>query len=166
MKIAPVTDADISACLDLYNFYIENTLFTLEEVPLTLTQYTERVRSVTARYPFLVAGDEDGTVLGFAYLSPFNERSGYRKTADLSVYVRHGYAGRHIGTALLSAVENAAVASGICQLVSVITATNDVSCRFHEANGFVKEGELHHVAEKFGWDCGICYYRKALGGAV
>ena len=52
---------------------------------------------------------------------------------------------------------------GITNLISIIPDENAASCRFHEKNGFVKEGHLHDIAVKFGRRCGVCYYRKELG---
>ena len=68
----------------IYNYYVKNTSFSLEETELTADQYEARVAGVTERFPFLVARDDAGNVAGFAYLSDFNPRSGYRHTADLS----------------------------------------------------------------------------------
>ena len=51
----------------------------------------------------------------------------------------------------------------ITNLISMITEEDAVSYRFHEKNGFVKEGHLHDIAVKVGRRCGVCYYRKELG---
>ena len=65
--------------------------------------------------------------------------------------------------ALLAAIEAEGRKMGITNLISIITDENAASCRFHEKNGFVKEGHLHDIAVKFGRRCGVCYYRKELG---
>ena len=63
----------------------------------------------------------------------------------------------------LAAIEAEGRKMGITNLISIITDENAASCRFHEKNGFVKEGHLHDIAVKFGRRCGVCYYRKELG---
>mgnify|MGYP002300708088 FL=1 len=68
-----------------------------------------------------------------------------------------------MGAALLAAIEAEGRKMGITNLISIITDENAASCRFHEKNGFVKEGHLHDIAVKFGRRCGVCYYRKELG---
>ena len=42
------------------------------------------------RYPWLVAEDNDGTVIGFAYACQHRERAAYRWAADVAVYVATG----------------------------------------------------------------------------
>lgn len=162
MKVEPVREEDIPACREIYNYYVENSFSTLEEEPLSLKAYEARVRGVEdASYPFFVAR-EAGHIFGFAYLSAFNPRSGYRRTADLSIYVEKDAVRRHIGAVLYAAAEEAARAMGLSNIISIITSANVPSCRFHEKNGFVCEGVLHGVAEKFGRIFDVSFYRKAL----
>lgn len=161
VHIEPLTEASLPACLEIYNYYVVNTVFSLEEAALTRQEYAARAGRVTRRYPFLVAKDGDA-VVGFAYLDVFNSRSAYRHTADLSIYVAHDALHRRVGAALLDTIEEAARAQGITTLISLITSENDNSCAFHERNGFVLEGDLHDVAVKFGRQVGVRYYRKRL----
>ena len=84
-------------------------------------------------------------------------------TADLSIYTAPDLRGVGLGAALLAAIEAEGRKMGITNLISIITDENAASCRFHEKNGFVKEGHLHDIAVKFGRRCGVCYYRKELG---
>lgn len=164
MTVDSLTERDIESCREIYNYYVRNTSFSLEETELTAEQYAGRVRDIVRRFPFLVLRDGDGTVAGFAYLSDFNSRSGYRFTADLSIYMAQDRRGAGLGAMLLAAIEAAARERGFTNLISLITDENAASCRFHEKNGFVKEGHLHGIAVKFGRRCGLCYYRKALDG--
>lgn len=161
MNIEPITAGDIQACAEIYNHYVLHTDVSLEEEALTAAQYGQRVRSVTEKYPFFVAR-EGAQVVGFAYLSPFNERAGYRVTADLSIYVREGDTHRHVGSALWAALEPLARNMGLRSVVSIITGNNKRSMAFHEKQGFVLEGTLHDVAEKFGRRLDVCFYRRAL----
>ena len=103
-----------------------------------------------------------GQVWGYAYLSPFNPCSAYRRTTDLSLYVRQDLRGHGVGRALLAELERRAPACGVDTLVSLITDENTASLRFHEVNGFVQEGHLQQVAVKFGRPLGVFFYRKAL----
>ncbi len=163
ITVRAVTSADIPACVAIYNRYVRTTTFTLEEEALSVPQYEARVQSVlSGGYPFLVACGEAGQVLGFAYLSAFNPRSGYRHTADLSVYVDADARGAGIGARMLEAVEQAGRACGITVLISIITGENAASCAFHERHGFVRVGTLSGVAVKFGRVLDVFYYQKAL----
>ena len=96
-----VEQRDIPGCREIYNYYVKNTSFSLEETELTADRYEARVAGVTERFPFLVARDDAGNVAGFAYLSDFNPRSGSRHTADLSIYTAPDLRGVGLGAALL-----------------------------------------------------------------
>lgn len=161
MTIRPMCEADLAACLAIYNPYILNTCCSLEEEAVSLPEFSRRMRAVWDIYPCLVACDGD-TVVGYAYLSPFNTRSAYRITADLSIYVHPDRRHAHIGEALLSAIEAAAPACGVRNIVSLVTEGNAASEHFHEKNGFVRQGYLPDLAVKFGRSCGLRYYRKTL----
>ena len=162
MTITKLEERDIAGCREIYNYYVKNTSFSLEEAELTAEQYAERVHSVMEWYPFLVVRDDAGETAGFAYLSAFNPRSGYRYTADLSIYTAPDLRGVGLGAALLEAIEEEGRKMGFTNVVSLITDENEASCRFHEKHGFVKEGHLQGIAVKFGRRCGLCYYREAL----
>ena len=120
MIITKLEQRDIPGCREIYNYYVKNTSFSLEETELTADQYEARVAGVTERFPFLVARDDAGNVAGFAYLSDFNPRSGYRHTADLSIYTAPDLRGVGLGAALLavgmflsSLTDNQGFAAGI-----------------------------------------------------
>jgi len=162
MNIKAIQPEDIPACLDLYNHYIQNTCFTLEETPLSLEAFRKRVQKVTEHYPYIVAKDETGHVLGFAYLSVFNERSAYRHTADLSIYVHKDHMHQQVGSALYREIETLARHQGLTNIISIITHVNPVSLRFHEKLGFLQEGHLKTVAFKMNQTIDIYYYRKKL----
>lgn len=155
------SDSDIAKCLEIYNSYIVESTATFEEQPLLFDQFKSRVERIMQKYPFYVA-TMNGNVVGFAYLDMFGERSAYRYTADLSVYVDDRHIGCGVGTKLLEAVEKAAISCGLKQIVSLVTTENTGSMRFHENNGFVFSGELADVGYKFGRWLGIRFYRKAL----
>ena len=118
MVVRTLQETDISQCLEIYNYYIENTCFTFEEQALSLSKFVARVKRIKAHYPFLVA-TEGERVIGYAYLDTFCERSAYRYTADLSVYVAKGSVRCGIGKRLLQAIESEARERGIRNIVSV-----------------------------------------------
>ena len=63
---------DINKCLKIYNYYIKNTCYTLEEKELSFFNFNKRVKKISKKYPFLVAKKQNkssgkSTVIGFAY---------------------------------------------------------------------------------------------------
>ncbi len=162
MLIRKLEDSDIDACLNIYNYYIENTCYTLEEERLSSSDFTSRVKRIQAHYPFLVYVDDENQVLGYAYLDVFHERSAYKKTADLSIYVDKDHLHDHIGVILLNAIEKEAKEYSITNIISIVTSENENSLHFHEKHGFLLEGNIHDVAYKLGRSISVYYLRKPI----
>lgn len=160
--IKDVCEEDIRPCLDIYNYYIENSCFTLEEKTVGYEEFKNRIREIKKKYPFVVARDDNGTALGYAYLDTFNSRSAYRITAELSIYVSNSYLGIGIGSLLLNETVKKARLLGIENIVSLITSANSASIAFHKKNGFAFAGELKNAAIKFGEYQSLSFYSRSL----
>ena len=106
--------------------------------------------------------EEDGVIVGYAYLDSYNSRSAYRYTADLSIYLDPAVRTRGIGSRLLQTIEQEAVQRGFKSLISIITEGNLPSLRFHEKNGFLFRGRLERVGLKFGRWLDVAFYQKSL----
>ncbi len=162
MIIRNICEEDIKSCLDIYNYYIENTSYTFEEEKLELSAFTERVKTITNKFPYIVAENDQGKVVGYAYLSEFISRSACRITADLSIYVSLEHTRENVGGILLDSIEALARDIGILNIISVVTSSNVRSCNFHLKHGFILEGVVHDIAIKFGELQSVNYYRKHL----
>ena len=162
MPLRSIEKKDVSKCLEIYNYYIENTCHTLEEDKLKLEDFKKRCEDICEKFPFIVLESDNGKVVGYAYLSTFHPRSAYRATADLSIYVDKDCLHNHAGEKLLKEIENRARERGITNLISIVTDENVNSLNFHLKNGFVLEGTIHDVAVKFGKVLGVYYLRKPL----
>ena len=161
MTVRKLNDGDIVRCLEIYNYYIEETTVSFEETPLTLEKFTERVNRIREEYPFIVA--EDGKkVVGYAYLDRFHERSAYRFTADLSIYLDKDLLAKGTGGLLLDEIERRGKDMGITNIISLVTGENVRSAAFHEKHGFRLVGRLEKVGVKFGKILDVFYYQKAL----
>ena len=162
MIIRTIEEKDVKQCLEIYNYYIENTCFTLEEEKLSLEDFKKRCDNILKKYPFIVLENDKKKIIGYAYLSTFNSRSAYRKTADLSIYVSKNHLHEHIGIMLLKEIEKLACKYDIANIISIVTSENDNSVNFYLKNGFVLEGTIHDVAIKFGKVISVYYLKKAL----
>ena len=162
MNIRKLEEKDVAKCLDIYNYYIENTCFTLEEEKLSLDIFKKRCKNIIKQYPFIVMENDEGAIVGYAYLNTFNPKSAYRKTADLSIYVSKNHLHEHAGGILLEEIEKYACKYGITNIISIVTSENKNSFDFHLKNGFILEGTIHDVAIKFGKVISVNYFRKAL----
>lgn len=159
--IRTVEEKDIPSLVAIYNYYIENTIFTLEMEPLSAEAFGARIEKITERFPYLIY-EENGEILGYAYLNDFNPRGGYRFTADLSLYVAHGARGKGIGRALYETIEPMAKEMGLCNIISLITSENEASLAFHKALGFERVAQIDNIAHKFDRWIGLCYCIKRI----
>ena len=154
-------ESDIPAILDVYGPYVRDTAISFEYSVPTLEEFTERFRSITAQFPWLV-WEEDGTVLGYAYGSlPFS-RDAYRWCAASSIYLAPGIQGKGIGKKLYAALESLLKAQGYHKTYAIVTSANLDSLAFHKAVGFQEIATLPACGYKFGRHFGITWLEKTL----
>ena len=156
---------DIPAITRIYNQYILHSTSTFEELPVTEEQIEQRMRKVTEgkpqSYPWLVAIDE-GEITGYAYASPWKERSAYRFACETSVYLSPEHHGRGTGTALYHALLERLREQGLRTAVAVITLPNPGSVRLHERLGFEQAGHLKNIGFKFDQWLDTGFWQKEL----
>ncbi len=93
----------------------------------------------------LVAVADDGTVAGWAALSPVSDRCAYAGVAENSVYVHPGHRGAGVGRALLSALVAAADGAGLWTVQTGIFPENEASVALHERCGFRIVGRRERI---------------------
>ena len=82
--IRAVTKADAPRLIEIYSYYVKNTLISAEyEVP-TVEEFERRIESTTQKFPYFCI-EEDGRILGYAYANPFHWREAFKYDADLSI---------------------------------------------------------------------------------
>ena len=161
MHIRSCTPQDIPTICDIYNYYIENTVISFEEIPLSIEQMQERVNAYTQRYPWLVCEDE-GVVVGYAYASKWKERIAYKHTAEVTVYLHHGVTQKGYGSALYAELIEQLKAKGCHVLLGCLAIPNDPSARLHERFGFKQIAHFSEVGRKFDRWLDVGYWQKLL----
>jgi len=155
--IRSVNINDAEAICDLYNYYVVNTTFCFEELPVSLKDMETRIRDISAVYPWLVF-EEDDKIIAYAYVNKWKERSAYRYSVEDSIYVRHGYGGKGIGKKLLAALLDEVRKTKIHTIIAGITFPNESSIALHEKAGFRKVAHFSEVGFKFGRWIDIGYW--------
>ncbi|WP_305422975.1 GNAT family N-acetyltransferase [Photobacterium leiognathi] len=162
MDIRTVNEDDASAIAKLYNYYINETIITFEETAVSTEQMLERIRKIQhAQYPWLVV-EVNGNIIGFAYASPWHERSAYRYTAESSIYLSHQHVGGGYGKALYKALLSQLRAIGIKNVMALIALPNLPSVRLNESLGFKPIGAYNNVGFKFERFISVGCYQLAL----
>lgn len=159
IRFAALNDA--ARILEIYAPYITETTISFEYDVPTLPEFTDRMAGIMAKYPYIVY-ERGGVVVGYAYASPYNARTAYDYTVDLSVYVDKAYCGQQIGEALYAAVLDVLQRQGFYSAWACITADNHNSVKFHERMGFTYAGLHPATGYKFGQWLGVHWYYKML----
>jgi L-amino acid N-acyltransferase YncA len=146
MKIRDATPSDLPAIVGIYNAAIVTRIATAQLEPVTLESRRDWLKDHSPeQHPFWVA-DWDGEVAGWLTIKPFIQRSAYRGTVELSVYVDEKFRRRGIAQALLEKAMAAAPALGIRAMVGLIFAHNEPSLRLFLKLGFARWGLFPGVA--------------------
>lgn len=151
IEIRPAAFQDLPAVKDIYNYFIRNTVITFDDKPLDLNHWTE-LHELLTKYelPFLVMtrGPE---VIGFAYVQPWRQRSGYLKVVENSIYLLAPATGKKFGTRLLGELLEASRRVGIKEVIAVIADRGaEASIALHKKHGFLEQGHLAKVGVRFG----------------
>ena len=94
---------DAEDIADIYNFYVLNTEVSFEEEAVSAEAMAGRIDSKIGKYPWIIY-EEDGKVLGYAYVGAWKERSAYRHTVEDTIYVKASERGKGIGRKLFEAL--------------------------------------------------------------
>ena len=160
--LRPARAGDAPALSQIYNHAVLHTTATAQEVPETLAERLAWLDDhARGNYPVLVA--EAGTVVAWGSLSPFLPRSGYRYTAENSVYVHPDWQVQGLGKRLLGALVEAAQDNGFHALVALIDGGNQASLALHAAFGFTPVARMPQVYHKFGRWLDLVIMQRLLG---
>ena len=156
--------ADLEAVTAIFAHYVTSTVTTFEEVPPTVADWRRRLDDLADRnLPFLVA-DQDGTVTGYAYASPWRPKPAYRYTVEDTVYISPARTGRGLGRALLAALLAGCEQAGARQVIAVIADTgSDASAALHRRLGFTPAGRLRRAGFKHGGWIDTVLMQRELG---
>jgi len=117
--------------------------------------------------PRLVARDADGSVLGWAAVTPVSGRCVYAGVADLSVYVSAAARGRGVGRALLTALIQSSERAGIWTLQAGIFPENAPSLALHRACGFRDVGRRERIGKMHGvWRDVLLLERRSVSAGI
>jgi phosphinothricin acetyltransferase len=163
-SVVDATESDLPDVLALYRHYVRNSVVTFDEKPPTLAQFRSKFRHLQKLgYPFRVARSPQGTLLGYAYVFPFRDKSAFRKTVESSIYLGPAATGRGLGTVLLTDLIEACTKAGLKEIIAVIADQGaEASLALHQKFGFVETGRMGKVGFKFERWIGIILMQRSL----
>jgi L-amino acid N-acyltransferase YncA len=159
--IRPAKDSDLIAINDLYNHYVQHSTCTYQEEIEPIEGRRAWFRQHGEQHPVIVA-ELENQIVGWGSLSPYHQRSAYRRTVENSVYVLHELHRRGIGSLLLKELIALARNRGHHVIIAAIDADQPASVALHARFGFQKVGHLKHLGFKFGRWLDVLYMELLL----
>ena len=149
--VRQATEPDLPQIKDIYNFFIQNTVITFDDSPHEIGYWQEKFEHLTKLgFPFLVM-TRGMEILGFAYVSPWRQRTGHMKIVENQIYLAPAATGKKLGSRLLEELLMACKVTGIKEVIAVIADRGaGASLALHKKHGFTEQGHLANVAQRFG----------------
>lgn len=167
-RLATLDDAP--ALLSIYAPYVEKTAISFEYDVPSLDEFRRRIADISRKYPYLVAEDENGQLLGYAYTHTFIARKAYDHCAESTIYLALDARKHGLGKRFYRAIEELSLAQNIYNLYACIgdpqgaddEYLTDNSIRFHEHMGFRRIGVFTRSGYKFGRWYNMSWAEKLL----
>ena len=152
LEVRDALPDDVHAIAGIYAWHVLHGRASFEEVPPTIDEMRQRMKSVAENgLPWLIALYR-GIVVGYCYATPYRPRQAYRYTLEESIYVDASITGRGFGTALMNALIARCEQGPWRQMIAVVGDgnNNSGSLRLHKKHGFEIVGQLRSVGYKKG----------------
>lgn len=147
--------------IDIFNYYIEYSFAAYPENKADYNLYDFFLKS-SKGYPTVVIQDDEGNLLGFGMLRPYDMMPVFKKTAEISYFIKPGYTGKGLGKIMLAKLLDDAKREGITCILANISSFNNGSIRFHQQNGFIECGRFNNIGRKNGKDFGVVWMQKQI----
>ena len=139
---------DAEAILEIYNFYIKNSISTFDEEDKVLIEIEHKIKETTKTYPWFVL-EEDNELIAFAYASQWKDKSAYNQSVEGTIYINPKHEGKGIGTTLYSYLIEYLRSNNYHSILGVISLPNDSSIALHEKLNFEKVAHFKEIGKKF-----------------
>lgn len=134
----------------IYKHAVLTSTASFELTPPDLTEMTQRYHALVDHdFPYFVAKDWNGNLLGYAYAGLYRARPAYRFTVEDSIYIAPEAQGLGLGRALLTRVIEDATLKGFRQMIAVIgDSQHKASIALHQRLGFEHTGVFRDIGWK------------------
>jgi len=157
VTLAPLLPAHWEAVRAIFQQGIEGGIATFETEPPDWPAW-----NAAHRPDCRLVALEQGTVVGWAAVSPVSKRPAYAGVAEVSVYVAREHQSRGVGQRLLEALIVASEDAGIWTLQAVVFPQNAASLAIHRRVGFREVGRRERIARLRGaWQDTVLLERRS-----
>ena len=162
MKIRSAAPDDAEAIAAIYAPIVLETTISFEWVPPTVDDFRAGIVKTLAKYPWLVAVDDQEALAGYVYAGSHRDPPSYQWSVNTSVFIREDARGRGVGTALYAELFRQLVSLGYCRAFVGVALPNPASVALHESVGFKALGVYEKVGFKFGAWRDVGWWQKEL----
>jgi L-amino acid N-acyltransferase YncA len=146
--IREVAIKDAKQIVDIYNYYVLNSIVTLDLLPFSVLDFEEKIQTISKDFPFIVF-EEGSEILGYAYANTFRTKPAYKNTVELTIYINHSEIGKQIGKKLYGELLRLLKNLNYHVVIGGLTLPNEASVKLHENFGFEKVAHFKEVGYKF-----------------
>jgi len=161
IKLKPVDVELLPELMAIYNYYVLNTTVTFHTKAIDLNGMREILFDDDPRFLSYAIMNQDD-LCGYCILAHYKKREAYDCTAEVTIYLKHGYERRGIATLAIRQLEEIAVRNGFHALVTIICGENIESIGFFASLGYQKCAHYREVGTKFGRLLDIVSFQKIL----
>lgn len=159
-----IRKANVKDCykiLEIYNHYVQNTIYTFETTPPSIKEFEKRFIDSQIDFPWFVY-ELDGVVVGYAYASYIRWKEAYKWSCETTIYLKHTTTTKGIGTKLYDVLIDELIARNFVNIYAVLAVPNPISVRFHEKYGFTKTAHFPKIGYKFNKWVDTAWYQLRL----
>lgn len=161
IEFREITEWDLPAIKEIYDWYIENSTATFHTEPVQIDQLKEFIYISHPVYKsFLICLNDE--IAGYCFLTYYKKRQAYDRTAEVTIYLKPNFHKRGIGKMALAHLEQCAIAVGLKNLVGIISGDNESSIILFEKSGYTKCAHFKNVGEKFDKILDVVAYQKEI----
>ena len=160
-RLEPVSEEDGDQIIDIYNYYVENSFAAYPESKVP-HEFFGFFLNLTQGYPFLVAKDMSGKVVGFGSLRHYSPLPTFSGAAEITNFISPEHAGIGIGQKILDNLLDQVGRLGIITILASISSPNQASLAFHKKNGFVECGRFVGIGRKMGQTFDVVWMQRTV----
>ena len=160
--VREVEKKDYKNILKIYNYYIDTTIISFEENKIDVEEISRRIAKVKSAGLWWLVIEKNEQVLGYCYASPWSQRSAYRYTVEVSIYLNYKETGKGYGRILYNELFRRLKSKTIHSAIGGIALPNPKSIKLHESFGMQKVAHYKEVGYKLGKWIDVGYWQVQL----
>lgn len=149
IKIRPATLEDEKPILTVFNYFVENSFSAYTEFQEG-PEFFKRLWDISRGYPFYVAENDEGGIVGFALMHPYYGIGVFRHTARITYFILPQFTRQGLGKRFLDKLVRDAEELKIEYILASISSRNVQSINFHKKCGFIECGRFKGIGRKWG----------------